>query len=303
MQFNGKLFAPLIIDIEGNSRNDGPGIRSVVFLKGCPLSCIWCQNPESKRVEPELWWDRDKCVGCDECIRVCPKGVISRDNPFFIKRSLCDLCFSCAKACPSRALKRVGQKMSVEEIVKKVVDYKPFFDSSGGGVTLSGGEATLGMQFTSVLFKKFKEVGIHTLLETAGLFDFNNFISSILPYTDMIYFDLKLMNSLKHKCYCGVSNESIIENFVLLNKLSKSESFELIPRTPLIPGITDSKENIEALGVFYKKHKIKRTILLTGNPAWEYKLDRIGMNSIFDRENPIWSFYNEDKLLSIKKQF
>ncbi len=163
----------LITDIEGNSRDDGPGIRSVVFFKGCPLNCFWCHNPESKKTEAELWWDREKCIGCGECIKSCPKGSISRENPFFINRDLCDSCFKCVEVCTSTALRRVGQEMSVDEIVRKVLRYKPFFDNSGGGVTLSGGEPTLHIEFTSALLKKFKKEKIHTLLETAGLFDFD----------------------------------------------------------------------------------------------------------------------------------
>ena len=142
---------PLIIAIEGNSREDGPGIRSVIFFKGCPLNCLWCQNPESKQRSAELWWDRDKCIECGDCINVCPQGALSAVNSEFLARDKCDLDFECVRVCPTQAVQRIGQNMSADEIIRKVLRYKPFFDTSGGGVTLSGGEPMLNMQFTSDL--------------------------------------------------------------------------------------------------------------------------------------------------------
>ena len=140
---------PLILDIKGNSLDDGPGIRSVIFFKGCPLACTWCHNPESKRFEAEISFDAKACIGCDACLSACPQDALSRDNPFFIDRRRCDLCFRCIDACHSGALSRVGQEMGIAEIVARVLDYKPFYDTSGGGVTLSGGEPTVYMDFAS----------------------------------------------------------------------------------------------------------------------------------------------------------
>ena len=293
----------LIIDIEGNSQDDGPGIRSVIFFKGCPLDCLWCQNPESKKITAELWWDKEKCIGCGECINVCPEGAISRDNLFFIDRNFCTLCFKCVEVCPSTALHRVGQEMSVEEIVRKVVNYKPFFVTSGGGVTLSGGEPTLPVEFTSALLKRFKGEGIHTLLETAGLFDFEQFESMLLPYVDMIYFDVKLIDPLEHERYCGVNNERVLGNFILLQNKLQSGHFKLLPRTPLIPGITDTETNIQAIADFYNKHEVQKTILLPNNPAWIQKLGKIGQKDIFGSKNPIRKFYDEAKEEKIRGYF
>ena len=303
MESKGIARHPLIIDIEGNSREDGQGIRSVIFFKGCPLDCLWCQNPESKKIAAELWWDREKCIGCGECIKVCPEGAISRENPLFIDRDLCALCFKCVEVCPSTALHRVGLEMSVHEIVQKVLRYKPFFDTSGGGVTLSGGEPTLPMEFTSLLMKRFKGEGIHTLLETAGLFDFERFVSMILPYTDMIFFDIKIIDPSEHERYCGVSNESILRNFVLLHDKAKSGDLKLLSRTPLIPGITDRETNIEAMALFFKKHKIRKATLLPGNPTWIQKLDKIGRKTTFDSKDPIRKFYDKDNEQRIREQF
>jgi len=294
---------PLIVNIEGNSREDGPGIRSVVFFKGCPLNCLWCHNPESKKTAAELWWDQDKCISCEECVGGCQSGAISPENLYFIDRNLCTLCFKCVELCPSTALHRVGQEMSVEEIVQQVLRYKAFFDNSRGGVTLSGGEPTLPMEFTSHLLKRLKEEGIHTLLETAGMFDFERFESMILPYVDMIFFDIKLIDSSEHERYCGIKNKRILRNFVLLHDKAKCENFELLPRTPLIPGITDRKSNIQAIAEFYNKHQVGKTTLLPNNPAWLQKLDKIGRKVTFDSKDPIRKFYDKDKKQKIRKQF
>ena len=297
------LKQPLITDIEGNSQEDGPGIRSVVFFKGCPLNCFWCHNPESKKAEAELWWDRGKCIGCGGGIKVCPEKAISRDNFFFIDRKLCKLCFKCVEECPSKALRQIGKKMSVDEIVRKVLRYKPFFDTSGGGVTLSGGEPTLYLEFISALLKRFKEESIHTLLETAGLFDFDQFKLYILPYIDTIYFDIKLFDSSQHERYCGVKNERILHNFILLKKETVAGNFELLPRTPLIPGITDTKENIQAIADFYKKHQVKKAALLPTNPAWINKLEKLGQKDKFDNKDSIRKFYDKEKKKKIQNLF
>jgi len=293
----------LITNIEGNSQADGPGIRSVVFFKGCPLNCFWCHNPESKKIEPELWWDREKCIGCGECIKVCPERAISQDNPFFINRNICKLCFKCAEICPFIALRRVGKKMSIDEIVQQVIRYKPFFDTSGGGVTLSGGEPTLFMEFTSALLKRFKEEKIHTLLETAGLFDLKQFKLLILPYVDMMFFDIKLFDASLHEHYCGVENNRILHNFILLKKEALSGNFDLLPRTPLIPGITDTKKNIQAIANFYNKHRVKKITLLPNNPVWINKLEKLGQKEKFDNNDRIRKFYDKEKEKKIKDLF
>ncbi len=293
----------LIFDIKHNSLEDGPGIRSVVFFKGCPLDCVWCQNPESKKVTPELWWEKEKCIDCDDCIKVCPEGAISKNNPFYIDRDLCTLCFDCIEVCPSNAMQRIGNDTSVDEIVKKVIKYKPFFDRSGGGVTLSGGEPTLPIEFTSKLLKRFKKEGINTLIETAGLFDLKKFESLILPHLDTIYFDIKFIDSFEHKRYCGVPNEIILDNFIKLHNKSQTEDFEILTRTPLIPGITDSELNIQQIIEFYNEHKVHKAVLLPNNPAWIQKLEKSGQNIIFDTDDPIHKLYDLEKEKKYKRYF
>ena len=163
--------APLILEIKGNSLDDGPCIRSVVFFKGCPLSCLWCHNPESKRPGVEIAFDPAECVNCGTCRETCPEDALSAENPFYIDRDTCSLCFECVANCPSKALSRVGEPMAVAEIMSTVLRDRLFFKNSGGGVTLSGGEPTLDVDFCGNLLRHLRREGIHTLVETCGFFD------------------------------------------------------------------------------------------------------------------------------------
>ncbi|MFO8112452.1 MAG: glycyl-radical enzyme activating protein [Desulfosalsimonadaceae bacterium] len=268
---------PLILEIKGNALDDGPGIRSVIFFKGCPLSCTWCHNPEGKRVDAEIGFDAAVCVGCDTCMDICPENALSRENPFFIDRSACTLCFACADACPSGALSRIGEAMSVDEIVGRVLRDKPFYDTSGGGVTLSGGEPSMFMDFTGALLHALKERGIHTLLETCGLFDLDRFNRLLYPGLDLIYFDIKLFAPRAHARYCGVSNTTILANFKALNARAREGGIPVIPRTPLIPGITDTPDNIRAIADFLKKCGVREARLLPYHPLWQEKNRKIGV--------------------------
>jgi len=287
---------PLIMEIKGNSLDDGPGIRSVVFYKGCPLSCVWCHNPESKKATVEISFDPKVCIDCGACREICPKSALSRDNLFYIDRSKCDLCFLCIDACPSGALDRVGKVMSVDEVVKKILPDKPFFDTSGGGVTLSGGEPTLFMDFTSQLLKSFKENNIHTLLETCGYFDVNKFMDKIYPFLDTIYFDIKIIDNTAHKKYCGVSNEKILENFKELFKITAREGKTFLPRTPLIPEMTDTEKNIHDIAEFFKNLNITGAALLAYNPLWHEKSDKVGVDDPY-RDSKVMTSFRDNTVI------
>jgi pyruvate formate lyase activating enzyme len=281
---------PLILEIKGNSLDDGPGIRSVVFYKGCPLSCVWCHNPESKRTAVEISFDAKACIDCGACREICPQKALSRDNPFYIDRSLCDLCFSCVDACPSGALDRVGKMMSVDDILKKILPDKPFFDTSGGGVTLSGGEPTLFMDFTAELLKSLKLNHIQTLLETCGLFDIHPFMDRLYPYLDMIYYDIKIIDSAMHKKYCGAANEKILDNFRELSRRAAGDGKILLPRTPLIPDITDTENNIRGIASFLRSLNVTEAALLAYNPLWHEKSDKIGVDDPYRSSKAMTSF-------------
>ncbi len=293
---------PLILEIKGNSLDDGPGIRSVIFFKGCPLSCTWCHNPESKRASVELAFDPKECIGCDTCIEVCTEKALSRKNPLFIDRRRCTLCFACVENCPSGALSRVGTEMTVDEIVEKVLIDKPFFDTSGGGATLSGGEPTMYMAVTSELLRSLKEHGIHTLIETCGLFDYDEFTEMLLPVLDIIYYDIKLIESEEHRRYCGTPNEQILDNFMRLLEITGSAT-TLLPRTPLIPNITDSESNLKGIAAFLKKNGVTKAALLQYNPLWHEKSEKIGAENPHKANKEMKTWMNRDHFKRCREIF
>jgi len=280
---------PVIFEIKGNSLDDGPGIRSVIFFKGCPLDCTWCHNPEGKRTEPELAFDAAACVGCDTCIGICEKKALDRKNPLFVDRERCDRCFQCAESCPSGALDRIGREWPVAEIVRMIARDKPFFTTSGGGVTLSGGEPTLFMDRLPPLLSALKAEGIHILLETCGLFSLDRFDRTVYPYLDMIYMDIKLIDPVMHRRYCGVSNEMILRNFEALHEQSKQGGVPILPRIPLIPEITATAPNLTGIAEWLGKTGVDRAALMAYHPLWREKEQKIGRRTtgfsdpVFDR--------------------
>ena len=287
---------PLILDIKGNSLDDGPGIRSVVFFKGCPLSCVWCHNPESIKPSVEISFDPAECIDCGQCREICPENALSAQNPGYIDRKRCTLCFECVDPCPSGALEKVGTGMTVEDILSRVMPDKPFFDTSGGGVTLSGGEPALYMPFTSELLKAFKENGVHTLIETCGQFDRGSFMDMIYPYVDMIYYDIKIIDSDEHKRYCGTGNEKILSNFTEIHRTAEGDKKTVLPRTPLIPGITDTDKNIRGIAEFLKKQNIRKAALLEYNPLWRDKCEKVGIDDPFADNTLMDSFADRSEL-------
>ncbi|MFK5855558.1 MAG: glycyl-radical enzyme activating protein [Bacteroidota bacterium] len=296
----------LIFDIKHNSLEDGPGIRSVVFFKGCPLNCAWCQNPEGKKHTLELWWESKTCIGDGACIEVCPQNAISFDFPNFINRELCNNCFCCVDVCPANALKITANNMSVDEVIEKIIPYKNYFTTSGGGVTLSGGEATLHMKFVSNLLQELKKLEIHTLIETAGHFDFEEFEEFeelIIPFVDEIYYDIKIINSKMHKHWCGVDNKLILNNFKKLHILSLSKKFKLMPRTALIPNITDTQSNIHDIALFYNSISVTKTTLLPNNPIWIEKLNNLGIEEKHFDKIKMKSLYPTEQMIFVKSQF
>jgi pyruvate formate lyase activating enzyme len=261
---------PLIFEIKGNSLDDGPGIRTVIFMKGCPLSCVWCHNPEGMRPGQEHSYESKECIGCLACLNTCTShAIINEGGNLRIDRSKCSECRTCVSVCPTGALDIVGKDMNIESIVSEVMKDRPFFETSGGGVTLSGGEPTIFMDFCSELLQELKKFGISTLLETCGLFDIDRFLDKMLPWLDMIYFDIKLFDSGEHKKYCGVSNEKIINNF---RTLSFMKPEHILPRVPLVPGITDTDSNLDSIAGFLHSSKASRVKLLPYNPLWPDKL-------------------------------
>ncbi len=303
MHNNVSARTPLILEIRGNSLDDGPGIRSVVFFKGCPLSCAWCHNPESKRAGAELSFDPKECVACDTCVKLCPEKALSRKTKGFIDRKKCTLCFDCVKACPSGALSPVGKEMPVDEVMAAVLRDKPFFDTSGGGVTLSGGEPTLFMDFSSELLGILKKKKVHTLLETCGLFDWESFEEKMAPHLDAVYFDIKIMDAANHKKYCGVPNDRILANFEKLLKLAAKKKMVLLPRTPLVPGITDTEENLSAIAAYLEGLGVRKSALLPYNPMWHEKSGKIGAEDVLARKAEASKWMERGKIESCRAIF
>ena len=294
---------PLVMEIKHGSTEDGPGIRSVVFFKGCALDCVWCQNPEGKSAEPELWFDAQRCMATDDCVAVCPEDALSRDHPGFVDRTRCTLCFACVDVCPSGALRRVGESLEVEEIVERVLRYKPFFDTSSGGVTVSGGEPALPIDFTGRLLAALKQEELHTLLETAGVFDLTHFADAILPHLDVLYFDIKLIGPEEHRRYCRARNDHILANFTSLYDWARTRALDVLPRTPLIPGITDSEHNLAGIADFYSAHGVARAALLPNNPGWFDKLESLGAQADAETRPAMHSLYPDEKLDAARRVF
>ena len=231
-----------IFDIQRNSFVDGPGIRTTVFFKGCNLKCAWCHNPESQSAKPQMMFYKDKCTGCGKCKSVCPYHLEQCELC-----GKCTLCGRCGLFCPTDARKVCGRDYTVEEVLTEVMKDTGFYDNSGGGVTFSGGECMLQIDFLLEILKKCKENGIHTAVDTAGHIPFESF-EKILPYTDLFLYDIKIFDSQKHKQYVGVGNELILEN---LKKLFERK-VKLWIRIPIIPDVNDSIEEIQKIKDFLK---------------------------------------------------
>ncbi len=231
----------LVTNIQGYSIHDGPGIRTVVFFKGCGLECQWCSNPECISPLPEVGLVKKLCTQCGKCSEVCLAGalVFGEDEIPHVDRKLCTGCGACSEVCSYDAIVRYGKQMSAEEIFDVVYRDKMFYDSSGGGVTVSGGEALLHPELVGTLFKKCREADIHTCIETSGYVPSPSVIQ-VLPYTDYVLFDLKHLDSGKHLRYTGKSNELILTNAKIVNESNVETMF----RMPLIPGINDDLQNI-----------------------------------------------------------
>ena len=268
----------LLVDIKRNALDDGPGIRTLLFFKGCPLSCVWCQNPEAKSPFKEITFNKDSCSECGICLKVCNQDAIDFSNKYRIDRSLCDLCGNCIEVCPNYALEFVGQEYSIKELLEIILKDKIFYKNSGGGVTFSGGEPLYHMIFVHKLLKELKKAQIHCCIETSGFYNRKEFERLIMPYVDLIYFDLKILNPEKHAQYCKVSNERILENF---EAIIKQETIRILPRIPLIPSITATINNLVELADYLYSFNIKEIGLLPYNPLWLSKSEKIGVNLLY----------------------
>lgn len=264
----------MVFDIKRYALHDGPGIRVTVHLKGCPLSCWWCHNPESQRFGPQLLYRGERCVACDLCVAACPKGAISTKGGVMSTHfGVCDGCGACSKTCPSEARVTCGDRMSVSEVMKSILKERIFFEQSGGGVTLSGGEPMAQPEFVMELLSECKKYGIHTALDTCGFVDAEILLDTI-PFTDLYLYDIKHIDPAKHKKYTGVDNNVILSNIAKLGERGAAINV----RVPFVPSVNTDEENLRAMAVFLSGVRgIVGLNLLPYHSAAEDKHDRWGM--------------------------
>ncbi|MBC3887920.1 glycyl-radical enzyme activating protein [Acetobacterium paludosum] len=262
----------IVFDIQRFSIHDGPGIRTIVFLKGCPLSCWWCCNPEAQSLKPLMMYQVDRCVHCGLCLPVCPQGALSSETDAFIDREKCIGCGACAKICPTEALVLKGKKMTVNEVVDILKKDEAIYRHSNGGITISGGEALVQYGFTTELLKACKINGWHTAVETTGYIGSESAINEVFSYLDLALLDVKSYNDEIHKKYTGVSNALIHKNAKIIAGMTKT-----VVRVPTIPGVNANEKEIRAICGFAATLKGVDTIhLLPYHTYGENKYELLG---------------------------
>jgi pyruvate formate lyase activating enzyme len=236
----------VVFDLKRFSVHDGPGIRTTVFFKGCPLNCWWCHNPEGQAEEPELMLRPDRCIGCGACVDVCEnEAIVTEGDVLVTRRERCTACGACVDVCYADARVIVGKRMTVDQVMAEIERDVPFYDQSGGGVTISGGEPLAQPEFLDEILRACKQRGLHTALDTCGFSPWAD-LDWLRRDVDLFLYDLKLMDAERHRKCAGVSNEQILEN---LQRLSGREH-RIVLRVPVIPGVNDDEENLRQMGAF-----------------------------------------------------
>ncbi len=289
----GKIF-----NIQRYSIHDGPGIRTTVFFMGCPLRCLWCQNPESLGLQPVIFFNAEKCIGCGQCVEVCPESAIQViDGKSKTNRKQCKGHGNCVEVCPYEARSLMGQNATAGEVFQAVNADAIFYQNSGGGVTISGGDPVAQPDFAISILRLCRDAGIHTAIETCGYVQWEIF-SRILEHVDLVLYDLKHMNPSAHRDYTGVSNERILDN---AKKIRKELHLPMQARLPLIPGYNDSFENLNSAARFISRelgNEVK-VHLLPYHRLGETKYKRMEMPGGLVRIEPP----SDDRMEELKKMF
>ena len=283
-----KTNSALLLEIQRMSTEDGPGLRTTVFFKGCSLKCTWCHNPESIAPQPQIHWIGSRCIGCCTCVETCPRKALTlSEKGVEIDRKRCDGCGLCVEACPSTALELLGKKWDLEALVREVLKDRVYFEKSMGGVTLSGGEPTLQAAFAAQFLQRIRARGVKTALDTCGLCN-KSALDMLLPYANLVLFDIKEIDPDRHHAFTGSDNRIILENLMHAAAYIDSHLYpeDLWIRTPLIPGATDTEKNISGIGAWIKTHldgKVSRWELCAFNNLCRDKYARLGLHWQFER--------------------
>lgn len=266
----------IVFNIQKFSVHDGKGIRTLVFLKGCPLRCKWCSNPESQKPGPERAFNPSRCLGaevCGRCVKVCPSGALSvvGDGLLCNETAKCTGCFACINACPSGAQTLYGEEKTVDQVLRRVEEDGLFYARSGGGLTLSGGEALVQPKFVSALLREARARRIDTVMETCGHYPYE-YLSAACRHLNSLIYDIKSMSSEKHKEFTGVGNEVVLKNFLRIRE--EFPDLPILVRTPVVPGFNDTEEDIRAVRSFLPESSATSYELLAyhrmGQPKYEY---------------------------------
>lgn len=260
----------IVFNVQKFSIHDGPGVRTTVFLKGCPLRCQWCANPESQLAGVQITYDERKCLHCGTCVRVCPKDALSmgEDRRIRVDFRRCDGCLTCTRECPGHALAHEGERKSVGEIVDVCMQDAAFYEESGGGVTISGGEGMSQPAFTEALAKALRAKGVHTAIETTGYVSADVF-RRLAPLFDLLLFDMKHYDPARHSEGTGVRNERIIENMLW----ARRSGLAVLPRIPVIPGFNGGLEDADGLAALLNRIGFQRVQLLPFHQMGERKYE------------------------------
>jgi len=267
------MLTGLIGNIQYYSIHDGPGIRGTVFLKGCPLACQWCHNPEDLSFAPQIRWQREKCIGCGTCASSCPNQALRLDaNGVSIAEASCIRWGACAEACPTLALELLGKRMTVAQVLKLLKKDTPFYEGSGGGVTISGGEPLAQAEFTAALLQALKRENIHTALDTAGHAPWAD-VEKCAEYTDLFLYDIKYLGPEQHQQLTGMDNTLILAN---LHRLVEYGA-DIWLRMPILPGLNDAPQHIAAVGDLARQLGIREVYLLPYHNLAMGKYEKLGL--------------------------
>lgn len=277
----GREARGLVFNIMRFSLHDGPGIRTTVFLKGCPLRCWWCHNPEGQGAQPEVNWFAERCIRCGDCVRACPHGALQLNGAIARDAARCRHCAACAEVCPAAAHQLAGRWMTAREIVAEVLKDRVFFEESGGGVTFSGGEPLLQAPFLEAALAACRERRIHTAVETSG-FAAPGVLRRVSTNVDLFLYDVKVMDGERHRSATGTGNDRILRNLRMLVQFGR----EVIVRVPVVPGVNDDDENLDELCAFLAPLGLRRIDLLPYHRIGSGKYDRMGRPNRIDAVEP-----------------